>query len=145
VGGQGIEPPPSNYPGLKHGTLVRPDDFIANYPTIPGIGVPTGPNTYQILNWGPLYDSRGGVMSFQPPVSGRSYEMFVPKSNSDGLNVGGIRPIQVRAPLGTTMGWNIRNEAHRPQDSMCGFDRHIRDVRDDKGGAAGDRGFTPVA
>jgi len=39
---KGIEPPPSNYPGLKHGTLVRPDDFIANFPTIPGIGVPTG-------------------------------------------------------------------------------------------------------
>ena len=58
-------------------------------------------------------------MSFQPPVSGPSYEMFVPKSNSDGLNVGGIRPIQVRAPVGTTMGWNIRNEEHRPQDSMC--------------------------
>lgn len=116
---QGIEPPPSNYPGLRHGTLVRPDDFIANYPTIPGIGVPTGPNTYQILNWGPLYDSQGGIMSFQPPVSGSSYEMFVPKSNSDGLNLGGIRPIQVRAPLGTTMGWNIRNQAHRPQDSMC--------------------------
>jgi Alpha/beta hydrolase domain len=116
---QGIEPPPSNYPGLRHGTLVRPDDFIANYPTIPGIGVPSGPNTYQILNWGPLYDSQGGIMSFQPPVSGPSYEMFVPKSNSDGLNVGGIRPIQARAPLGTTTGWNIRNQAHRPQDSMC--------------------------
>ena len=116
---KGIEPPRSNYPGLRHGTLVRPDDFIANYPTIPGIGVPTGPNTYQILDWGPLYDSQGGIMSFQPPVSGSSYEMFVPNSNSDGLNVGGIRPIQVRAPLGTTMGWNIRNQAHRPQDSMC--------------------------
>ena len=116
---KGIEPPPSNYPGLKDGTLVRPDEFIADFPTIPGIGVPTGPNTYQILNWGPLYNSEGGIMSFQPPVSGPSYEMFVPKSNSDGLNVGGIRPIQVRAPLGTTMGWNIRNEEHRPQDSMC--------------------------
>jgi hypothetical protein len=114
-----IEPPPSNYPGLKDGTLVRPDEFVADFPAIPGIGVPTGPNAYQILNWGPLYNSEGGIMSFQPPISGPSYEMFVPNSNSDGLNVGGIRPIQVRAPLGTTMGWNIRNEEHRPQDSMC--------------------------
>jgi len=116
---KGIEPPPSNYPGLKHGTLVRPDDFIADYPAIPGIGVPTGPNTYQILSWGPLYDSDGGIMSFQPPISGETYKMFVPKSDSDGLNVGGIRPIQVRAPIATNMGWNIRNAEHRPQDSMC--------------------------
>jgi len=54
-------------------------------------------------------------MSFQPPLSGPSYEMFVPKSNSDGLNVGGIRPIQVRAPLGTTMDgtFGMRSIAHR--------------------------------
>jgi len=45
--------------------------------------------------------------------------MFVPRADADGLDIAGVRPMQIRVPLGTNTGWNVRNAAHRPQDSLC--------------------------
>ena len=87
--------------------------------TIPGIGKPTSFNTYELLSWGPTFTGMGGIRSIEPPLIGPSYTMFVPKANADGLDIAGVRPIQIRVPLGTSTGWNVRNAAHRPQDSLC--------------------------
>jgi hypothetical protein len=32
----------------------------------------------------------------------------VPKPDEDGVSIAGIRPMQVRAPLGTNVGWNVQ-------------------------------------
>jgi hypothetical protein len=44
----------------------------------------------------------------------------VPKPDADGFDMGGTRPIQVKVPLGTSMGWNTRTAAHRGPD-LCGL------------------------
>jgi Alpha/beta hydrolase domain len=114
---QGIEPPKSNYPNGK-GTLVSLDEARGAFPDIPGVDFPTVLNEYELLDFGPEFGSHGGVLTLQPPRLGPSYRLFVPKTDKDGLDIAGIRPIQIRVPLGTTTGWNIRAPGHRPPD-LC--------------------------
>jgi len=40
--------------------------------------------------------------------------------HEDGLNVAGVRPMQIRVPLGTSTGWNIRAAGHRAPN-LCGL------------------------
>ena len=46
--------------------------------------------------------------------------MFVPKADEDGLDVAGIRPMEIRVPLGTNTGWNVRAAASRGPN-LCGL------------------------
>ena len=56
-----------------------------------------------------------------PPVPGSSrYQLFVPKPDSDGLDIGGIRPMEVAAPTATIAGWNVRAPGRRAPD-LCGL------------------------
>jgi len=117
---QGIEPPKSNYPRLEDGTLVTLDEAREAFPKIPGVSFPTVLNDYELLNFGPEFGRMGGVLTLQPPELGPSYMEFVPKSDRDGLNISGIRPMQVRAPIGTSTGWNVRAAGHRAPN-LCGL------------------------
>jgi hypothetical protein len=133
---QGIEPPPSNYPtlvdrgrglaqGNPHGqdngaTLVPLAVAAKAFPAIPGVSFPTVMNQYELLDFGPQFGTTGGILTLQPPILGSSYEMFVPKPDKDGLDIAGVRPMQIRVPLGTTMAWNIRAPGHRNPD-LCGL------------------------
>jgi hypothetical protein len=133
---QGIEPPPSNYPTLadrgrsappghayghdKHATLVPLQDARESFPHIPGVDFPTVMNRYELLDFGPGFGKTGGILSLQPPILGASYQTFVPRADDDGLDIAGVRPMQIRVPLGTTMGWNIRAAGHRNPD-LCGL------------------------
>jgi hypothetical protein len=127
---QGIAPPPSNYPRLgepgesegedEGATLVTLDEARAAFPSIPGVTFPTVMNEYELLDFGPDFGKTGGILTLQPPSLGASYSMFVPKTDQDGLDIAGIRPMQIRAPLGTTMPWNIRAPGHRNPD-LCGL------------------------
>ena len=133
---QGIEPPPSNYPSRaepghsnppgnaygheKQATLVPLDEAAASFPAIPGVSFPTVMNTYELLDFGPGFGKTGGILTLQPPILGPSYQTYVPRPDDDGLDIAGVRPMQVRVPLGTTMGWNIRAPGHRTPD-LCGL------------------------
>ncbi len=117
---QGRKPPPSNYPRLEDGTLVPLAEAGRSWPAIPGVAFPTVMNEYELLDFGPSFGPLGGVLTVQPPRLGPSYRMFVPEVDEDGLDVAGIRPMQIRVPLGTTTGWNVRRPEHRGPD-LCGL------------------------
>lgn len=133
---QGIEPPPSNYPKLvdrgrgtgrgnpqgedNGATLVPLEEASASFPAIPGVSFPTVMNQYELLDFGPGFGTTGGILTILPPILGPSYQQFVPKPDKDGLDIAGIRPMQIRVPLGTTMGWNIRAPGHR-SPTLCGL------------------------
>jgi hypothetical protein len=117
---QGIDPPKSNYPGVKSGTLVALEEARDAFPEIPGVSFPTVLNEYELLDFGPEFGSHGGRLTLQPPRLGPSYTILVPKPDRDGLDAAGIRPMQIRAPLGTTTGWNIRVPGRRAPD-LCGL------------------------
>jgi hypothetical protein len=105
---QGIEPPKSNYPGIQHKMLVSLDEYRASFPAIPGLEPPSVMNDLNVLHFGPLFDSEGGVQTLLPPVLGSRYTVLVPKPDKDGVGLDGIQTIFTRAPLGTNVGWNLR-------------------------------------
>jgi Alpha/beta hydrolase domain len=110
---QGREPPRSNYPRLRNQTLVSLNDARAAFPAIPGVEFPTVLNELELLNYGPEFDSAGGRLTLLPPLRAPRYTILVPKPDEDGLDIAGIRPMQIRAPLGTNTGWNIRAPGSR--------------------------------
>jgi len=116
----GVEPPRSNYPRLEQGTLVPLDRARARFPGFPGGNFPAVQNQLDLLIFGPLFGQHGGALSLQPPLLGARYTQYVPRSDEDGLNVAGVRPMQIRVPLGTSSGWNIRALGHRAPN-LCGL------------------------
>jgi hypothetical protein len=123
---QGIEPPPSNYPRLEHGTLVPVRAYDIIFPPIPGVPRPRMLNELALLNFGPLFGRLGGVLTLQPPEFGAPYRQFVPRPDQDGLDIAGVRPLQIRVPLGTNTGWNVRNSAFRAPNLCSLTGTHVR-------------------
>jgi len=73
-----------------------------------------------LLNYGPLFNPAGGILTVLPPLVGPPYPtILVPAPDRDGVSVAGIRQIQIRAPLGTNTGWNVRAPGHRA-GNLCG-------------------------
>jgi hypothetical protein len=116
----GVDPPASNYPRVEDGTLVAIEEARAAFPAIPGMRFPASPNLLERLDYGPEFNRRGGVITMHPPIAADLYPILVPKADRDGFDVAGIRLVQVRAPLGTTTGWNVRTAPARAAD-LCGL------------------------
>jgi hypothetical protein len=125
----GKEPPASVVPHIADGTLVAADRV--RFPSIPAtnysevarpalkfLGVH---NPLHVLDHGPLYRpaDTSGVITIEPPrVSTVSYGVLVPQVDEDGNDLGGVRSIYVRVPLGTYTGWNLGRK-DRFEDGFC--------------------------
>ncbi|MBV8732168.1 MAG: hypothetical protein JO336_20360 [Acidobacteriia bacterium] len=105
-----VAPPPSQYPRLDRGDLVRPTQAALASPVIPGVPLPDG-----ILN--PLYDYElgasfryydvSGVISVQPPIIKQVLPSLVPRVDADGNEIVGVASVLHQAALGTYLGWNV--------------------------------------
>ncbi len=104
----GIPPPPSQYSRVSNGTLVRSDRRSTGFPNIPGVRYTGLHNRQLFLDYGPSI--LRGRMGVHPPKQIRNggYIVLVPKVDSDGNDVAGIRLPAIQAPLGTYTGWNLR-------------------------------------
>ena len=96
------------------------DEARAAFPKIPGMRFPGSPNPLEQLDYGPEFNRLGGVITNHPPLASARYPVLVPKADGDGFDVAGIHLVQVRAPLGTTTGWNVRTATTRAGD-LCGL------------------------
>jgi len=97
---QGKTPPPSQYPNLKDGTLVRSSDIA--FPSIPGVTSPrTLPSAVRAAN--PLLENDG--------APGTPMPFLVPQTDKDGIEMAGIRLPDIAVPLATYTGWNFRNSS----------------------------------
>jgi hypothetical protein len=93
----GAEPPASAYPRLEDGSLTTVEAYRAAFPA--GIGLmPPQQNLREPRLVG------DGV----PPARGPAYETRVPAPDADGNDRGGVRLVDLQAPLGTHTGWNLR-------------------------------------
>ena len=110
---KGVRPPDSNYPTLQVGTLVSIDEARKAFPKIPGVNFPMMLSGVELLDFGPGFKPDGGRLTQLPPKVGARYNVYVPKPNEDGLDVAGVRPLEVRVPIGTHTGWNIRKKESR--------------------------------
>lgn len=111
----GTTPPPSAYPTLRAGQLVKPE-ARAN-PRIPGVTMARQPYTPYRLDLGASWPR--GLISREPPVVGAPYTVLVPRPDSIGNDVGGIRSVELRVPLATYLPWQLRQTT--PTDRLVSF------------------------
>lgn len=89
---QGIEPPASRYPNRASGTLGTPQGL---YPPIPG------------LPYRGLFNPAHWVEPGDPvPAVRGSYPVLLPRVDTDGNTLGGIRLPVIEAPRATYTAWN---------------------------------------
>ena len=118
---KGIKPPGSNYPTLQAGTLVSLDEARKAFPRIPNVSFPAMVNGVELLDFGPAFKPEGGTLTQLPPKVGARYNVYVPRPNDDGLDVAGVRPLEIRVPIGTHTGWNVRAKESRGPN-LCALD-----------------------
>ena len=115
----GVQPPPSQVPKLADGTLQPPlPQAGMGFPSIPGVTYTGLKTTRYLLNYGPTFSSTGIPTSNPPifaapyednPLNGPIYPSFIPKTDSDGNDIAGIRLPRVSVPLATYTGWALRS------------------------------------
>lgn len=135
----GTKPPKSRVPTFRHGTLVPPlPQSGMGFPNIPSPFADTpGPFvTYTGLKTTRYHFDYGagfyetGIATINPPVitpipgvtlpafpttyqdnpaNGPIYPSFIPKTDSDGNDIAGVRLADVRVPLATYTGWALRS------------------------------------
>jgi len=131
---KGKEPPKSRVPRLKDGTMVPPlpqsgmgfPNIPSPFADIPGPFVTyTGLKTTRYhFNYG-LNFYETGIATINPPTfpfttpsyqddprNGPIYPSFIPKTDSDGNDIAGVRLADVTVPLATYTGWALRRGVH---------------------------------
>jgi hypothetical protein len=113
----GVAPPDSVVPRIADGTLVAADRV--RFPEIPanaygGVERQAVSNlrifdNLHVLDYGPDYRAAdsSGVLREPPRVGTASYGVLVPQVDPDGNDIGGVRSLILRAPIGTYTGWNL--------------------------------------
>ncbi len=107
---RGTAPPPSVYPHVADGTLVRATKAAVGFPDIPGVTLKDNfENPLIDYDWGPHfnYNDLSGVVSKLPPAIKQVIPLLVPKVNEDGNEIAGVASVLHQAPLGTYLGWNV--------------------------------------
>jgi hypothetical protein len=98
-------PPPSQFPRMDKGQLA-PVSAIT-YPAIPNFSIVNYAYAPRQLDFGPEYAAKG-IVAHEPPRAGGAYPVLVPQVDADGNETSGVRLPEVRAPLATYVGWNLR-------------------------------------
>ena len=117
---QGVEPPPSVYPSVEDGSLVTVAEAAEAFPAIPGVTHPSVVNELAWLDYGPAFGPAGGYVTEMPPIRRGQYQVLVPTPDAEGIDTVGIRTVDIRAPVGTNAGWNLRAPGPRGKD-LCGL------------------------
>lgn len=113
---QDVAPPDSLIPTVADGTLVPPGGLA--YP-MGSLVPPRTPHLARRLDFGPQWDE--GIVDHQPPRPGRHYAIRVPAIDALGNELSGIRPLELRAPIGTWTPWALRHGKPGGSDEMTGY------------------------
>ena len=99
-------PPASRIPRIDKGELVAPS--MVHFPAIPGVSLPRMPHQAWRVDYGPDFKSKG-IVTIDPPKTGKPFVTLVPQVDRDGNEVSGVRMPDISVPLGTYTGWNLRD------------------------------------
>lgn len=111
---KGIAPPPTRYPSLEAGTLVSLEEYQAQFPRIPAVSPPRVHAPLFVYDFGPGFGPKGGVLNGTRPRRGAAYRILQARPDRDGNDTGGVGQMEVRVPLGTNVGWNLRTGSRAP-------------------------------
>ncbi len=118
-----VDPPASRIPTLRSGTLVDSAQRSIGWPDIPGVTYSGIFDGLHRLDYGRAFDisRESGIVEEPPRTVGRAaYRVLVPRVNSDGNEVAGLRGVGLEVPLGTYTGWNLRR-AGFAEGEECGL------------------------
>ncbi|HKD43135.1 MAG TPA: alpha/beta hydrolase domain-containing protein [Myxococcaceae bacterium] len=118
---QQTQPPASQVPKFSDGTLVPPmPQSGTGFPNIPGVTYTGLKTTRYRFNFGPDF-YQTGIATINPPAitppyednpaNGPIYPSFIPKTDTDGNEIAGVRLGDVTVPLATYTGWALRSAA----------------------------------
>ena len=121
----GTEPPASRLPRVADRTLVPPlPQTGQGFPQIRGIKYNGRMHTGDLFDYGPR--SAEGILTVLPPrLVGTPYPALVPKADSDGNDIAGIRLPDVVVPLATYTGWNLRAMPAGGDDGCDSFGQQV--------------------
>jgi Alpha/beta hydrolase domain len=91
----GAAPPATQVPRIDKGQLVSVSAL--KFPRIPGVNGPPE-----------AYAPRRLDVGEEPPKAGEAFPALVPQVDADGNETSGVRLPELRVPLATYMGWNLR-------------------------------------
>ena len=114
----GTAPPPSRYPRIADGTLIRPDEL--RYPSIPNFEPTIKAHSAYRADYGPRFLSHG-VVDVTPPVLEGAYPVLVSQVDVDGNEVAGVRLPEIAAPLATYTPWNWRSSEIGAASELADF------------------------
>ncbi len=103
----GTPPPPSQYPRIDRDQIATLDSV--KFPRMPGVEIPGGMYHAMHLDFGPEW-AKQGIITIEPPKIGKPFVQLVPRVRmEDGNEIGGIQSVDLRVPLATYTGWNLRS------------------------------------
>lgn len=105
---EGKAPPPNRHPRLADHSLVRFEEWKAQFPKLPGLNLPSHAYQPPRLDFGPRFHTQG-IADILPPKTGKAMVTLLPAVDADGNETSGIRLPEVAVPLGTHTGWNLRS------------------------------------
>ena len=110
-------PPSSAYPRVSEGMLVEP--IFTRFPKVFSMKSAQAANVPQVMDFGPRF--KEGIIDQEPPKLGKAYGVRVPQVDEFGNELGGIRNVEIAAPLGTYTPWALRLGMAGPKDELRDF------------------------
>ena len=107
----GAEPPPSVYPRVADGTLVRWEADSVGWSPLPGVMYPSVIQQPEFLDYGEAFERFRRIDHHPPLRSGKRYGVRVPSLDADNNELGVLRLPSLEVPVATFTGWNLRNPA----------------------------------
>jgi alpha/beta hydrolase family protein len=115
----GTAPPASRHPRLDDRSLVAMGDL--DFPRVPGLELPVGPTPRPRIDYGPEWP-RGIISRVLPEAVSPPYSVLVPRVDTDGNEVAGIRLPDVAVPTATLTGWALRAPGAGAPGALCNLD-----------------------
>ena len=115
---KGTLPPASQYPTVASGTLVATGQSAIGFPDLSSVMVPSGAAatpTLSSLAYTGLYNQVFVTdYSNAVPVADltKEYTVLVPKVDASGNETSGILMPELKVPVATYLGWNLRGTGH---------------------------------
>ena len=109
-------PPPTHIPTIVAGTLVEPSKIVFPFSELVR---PRSPHVAYPFEFGPNWSA--GIIDFEPPKPVPPFAIRVPATDRFGNEATGIRPIELRAPIGTYAPFALRTGAPFATDEMVGY------------------------
>ena len=138
---QNIAPPASQYPTVASGNLV--DSGAIGFPNLTNVMVPNGPTakpTQLSLTYSGIFNQLFAIdySNAVPAVNlTKQYRVLVPRVDKNGNDIAGILVPDVKVPLATYTGWNLRAAGHAMGEACTSNGAAIAFAVDDASKAGG--------